>query len=112
LDLNDIEKVIIQLTVPKTMVSTLLSVIIPITETIIHISYSQNHDSTLMLVFYYFHVSLLQTHANIIAKGALNVIGYIIINLNVPKNGEFHTNVGRYYFTCISTPIPEMVWVK
>ena len=56
---------------PKTMVLTLLSVItIHITETKIHISYSENHDATLMLVFYYFYVSTLPTHAHIIAKGA------------------------------------------
>ena len=34
----------------------------------------------------------------------LNGIGTITIHLNAPKIYEFHTNVGRYYFTCISTP--------
>jgi hypothetical protein len=55
----------------KTIASKLLSVItIHITKTKIHISYSENHDFTLMLVFYYVYVSPLSTHAHIIAKGA------------------------------------------
>jgi hypothetical protein len=71
---------------PKTMISTLSSVIIftgrpyppipswvqevhtngimsitiHITGSKIHISYSKNHDSTLMLIFYYFYVTSLQ----------------------------------------------------
>jgi hypothetical protein len=79
---------------PKTAVSTLLSVIIStgrpfpypsftgprgayqqhkgitihITESNIHISYSENHDSTLF--FYYFYMSPLPTLAHIIVKGS------------------------------------------
>ena len=79
---------------PKTTVSTLLSVIIftgrpfphptftgargapngirgitiHITEPKIHISYSENHDSTLF--FYYFYMSPLPTLAHTIAKGS------------------------------------------
>jgi hypothetical protein len=56
---------------PKTMVSTLLSVItIHITESKILISYSKNHDSPLMLIFYYFYMSSLLTLVHIIAMGA------------------------------------------
>ena len=70
---------------PKTMVATLFppvhlrvlevhingirSITIHITESKIHISYSRNHDWTLMLVFYYFYMSPLPTLADIIAKG-------------------------------------------
>jgi hypothetical protein len=83
---------------------------IRITETNIHINYSENHDAPEMLSSIIFtchpfqpmHISLLKVH--------LNGIGNITIHLNLPKNYEFHTNGGRYYFTCISIPIPEMVW--
>ena len=44
------------------------SITIDITESKIHISYSENHDSTLMLVLYYFYMSVLPTLADIIAK--------------------------------------------
>ena len=44
------------------------SITIRITESKIHISYSENHDWALMLVFYYFDMSPLTTLADIIAK--------------------------------------------
>ena len=45
------------------------SIPIHITDSKIHISYSENHDWTLMLVFYYFYMLPLQTLADIFAKG-------------------------------------------
>ena len=61
---------------PKTTVSTLLSVIIitgargpdELYQSKIHISYSENHASTLF--FYYFYMSPLPTLAYIIPKGS------------------------------------------
>jgi hypothetical protein len=45
------------------------SITIHITESRIHIGYSENHDWTLMLVLYYSYISPLPTLADIIAKG-------------------------------------------
>jgi hypothetical protein len=70
------------------MVLTLLSVItIHITEIKIHISYSKNHDSILVLVFHYFYVSPLPTLS--LLRVHLNGMRNITIHLNVPKNNEF-----------------------
>ena len=73
--------------IPKSMFSTLLSVIIftgayerhqgttiHITVSKIHISYSENYDST--LIFYYFYMSPLPTLAYIIAKGSTFSISF------------------------------------
>ena len=65
LGLNGIERVIINLSVPENYG---FDTIIHITETKIHISYSKNHNSTLMLNCFY--MSPLPTHAHIIAKDA------------------------------------------
>ena len=43
------------------------SITIHITESKIHISYFENHDSTLMLVFHYFYMSPLPTLTHLIA---------------------------------------------
>jgi hypothetical protein len=107
LDLKSIEKVNIHLSVPKNYGFDTIH----ITKTKIHISYSENHDATLLWSsiiltchsFYPTSISLLRVH--------LNGIGNITIHLNVQKNYEFHTYVDCYCFTCISTPIPGMVWV-
>jgi hypothetical protein len=94
------------------MVSTLLSVItIDIIEIKIHISYSENHDLTLMLGFYYFYVLLLTTHAHIIVKDAFKRHRKYHHSSQRPEKLFFHTNVGRYYFTCLCTPIAVMVLV-
>ena len=58
------------------------------------IIYSENHDSTLILVLY-LHIIPFQLSSISLLRVYLNSIGNVTIHLNVPKNYEFHTNVGR-----------------
>ena len=49
-----------------------------------------------MLVFYYFlHVTPFQPSPMSLLRAHLNGIGNVTIHLNVPKDYELHTNVGR-----------------
>jgi hypothetical protein len=68
LDLNGIERVIIHLSVSENYgFDTIISGYYLDSVSKINISYSENHESTLMSVLYYDDVSLLPTHAHIIA---------------------------------------------
>ena len=54
---------------PSIHLNSIRDIIIHITESKIHISYSENLDSTLILIFYYFTCHPFPTLARIIAKG-------------------------------------------
>ena len=108
---------------PKTTVSTLLSVIIStvflshnpllrvlgvhincirgitihITESKTHISYSENHDSTLF--FYYFYMSPLPTLAHIIAKGSSFSISSPFDIIRLQKNCLDVSSTGSFPFS-------------
>ena len=54
-----------------------------ITEYKIHISYSENHDSTLL--FYYFYISSLPTPAHTIAKGSIFFVQFLFLFYKITK---------------------------